>query len=309
MNWVLLTGIGLFVALVVVEVGLRLRYGFGNPLIYVADPNIGYLLAPNQQTRRFGNRILINGYSMRGVQILPQRAPGTLRVLMIGDSIVNGGWWTDQPNILSEVVARQVQTGEKVEVLNASANSWSPRNELAYIKQFGLFESQIVVLVINTDDLFGTTPSPLFVGRDRNYPDRKPLLALTEVFNRYVLPAPELPAALKVIQAEGGDRVGVNLKAIREIHQIAQQTNARFLLIMTPLLRELGEPGPKDYELVARQQLLDFTRAENISYIDFLSIFNSEPGPAKALYHDHIHLSVAGNQVVSQWVSQWIEKD
>ncbi len=309
MKWVLLIGIVLLVAFAALEFGLRRLYGFGNPLVYIADSNIGYLLAPNQTVKRFGNQISINGYSMRSAQISPHRPPGTLRVFMVGDSIVNGGWWTDQPNILSEIVARQVQTGEKVEVLNASANSWSPRNELAYIKQFGLFESQLVVLVINTDDLFGTTPSPLFVGNDRNYPDRKPLLALTELFNRYVLPAPELPEALKVIQAEGGDRVGIILAAIQDIHRLAKQSNARFLLVMTPLLRELGQPGPKDYELVARQRLLDFTQAENISYIDFLSIFNSEPGKAKDLYHDHIHLSVAGNRVVSQWVSQWIEKN
>ncbi|HBE20024.1 MAG TPA: lipolytic protein G-D-S-L family, partial [Cyanobacteria bacterium UBA11367] len=46
--------IGLFLLL---EVGLRLFWGFGNPLIYIADDEIGYLLAPNQKTKRFGNRI------------------------------------------------------------------------------------------------------------------------------------------------------------------------------------------------------------------------------------------------------------
>jgi hypothetical protein len=298
--------LGISLILVLLEMFLRLRYGFGHPLLYLADPEMGYLLAPNQSVRRFGNRIHINQYSMRSDRITPQRPDGTLRILMLGDSIVNGGWWTDQSNILSELVARQLQTGEKIEVLNASANSWAPRNQLAYIQNNGLFESQIVVLVLNTDDLFATTPSPLYVGHDRNYPDRKPILALTEVIHRYLLPAPELPAELKVIQSEGGDRVGANLAAVQSIHQQVQQSGARFLLVMTPLRRELDQV--KDYELVARQRLLELTQRSGIAYIDFLSVFNNAASDSKDLYHDHIHLSVAGNILVSNWISQWMLK-
>ncbi|NJR53131.1 MAG: hypothetical protein HC780_29840 [Leptolyngbyaceae cyanobacterium CSU_1_3] len=153
------------------EVLLRLLFGFGSPLIYKADPDIGYLLVPNQKVRRFGNQIEINEYSMRSHSIVTDRPDSTLRVLMIGDSIVNGGWWTDQKHILSAMVAKQIiakqggSPSSTIEVLNASANSWSPRNELAYLKRFGLFASQMVVLVINTDDLFATAPTPLPVGQ------------------------------------------------------------------------------------------------------------------------------------------------
>ncbi len=60
---------------VVAEIGLRSLFGFGNPLIYIGDEQIGYLLAPNQRTRRFGNRIEINEYSMRGSSIKKIPAP------------------------------------------------------------------------------------------------------------------------------------------------------------------------------------------------------------------------------------------
>ena len=46
--------------LVILEVGLRLILGLGNPLIYIRDQQIGYLLAPNQRTRKLGNLIEIN---------------------------------------------------------------------------------------------------------------------------------------------------------------------------------------------------------------------------------------------------------
>ncbi len=290
--------------LVLLEIALRLLFGFGDPLLYLADPHIGYLLAPNQKVRRFGNRIEINEFSMRSAPISAKRPDTTLRILMIGDSIVNGGWWTDQPNTLSEMLATRLRASKNasLEVLNVSANSWAPRNELAYLKRFGLFESQAVVLVINTDDLFATAPTPLPVGHDRNYPDRKPALALIEALNRF-LPPPPLSEELKAVYAEGGDRVGANLEAIRQIHRLAQQSASQFLLVMTPLLREIGQPGSRDYELKARQRLVEFTQSEQITYLDFLPLFNVADQP-ETLYQDHIHLNFAGNTLVSEEISK-----
>ncbi|MBD2353954.1 SGNH/GDSL hydrolase family protein [Tolypothrix sp. FACHB-123] len=297
----------IIVLLIAIEVGLRSLFGFANPLIYISDPQIGYLLAPNQKTRRFGNRIEINEYSMRSQPITKTPAPATIRVLILGDSIANGGWWTDQDHTISQLLTRALASATKgkyqqVEVLNASANSWGPRNELAYLQRFGSFQAQMVVLLINTDDLFATAPTSLPVGRDRNYPDRKPPLAIIELWQRYIIkdkPHPELQAR----QKESGDRVGINLAAIGKIQALTQQSNSQFLLVMTPLLREIGEPGSRDYEIKARQRLKEFTQAQQITYIDVLPIFNATPN-VEALYQDHIHLNLQGNQVLSQIIER-----
>jgi len=170
--------------LVILELLLRSLVGFGNPLIYIKDPDIGYLLAPSQRTRRFGNLIAINEYSMRSPSITVTRPESTLRILILGDSVANGAWWTDQQQTISALLETQlVQEGRRqeaearrqkaggrrqeaegrrqkaggdtdeknsppgdenlylrvppsprppvsyqVEVLNASANSWGPRN-------------------------------------------------------------------------------------------------------------------------------------------------------------------------------------
>ncbi len=296
--------IGLLLA---IEVGLRSLFGFGNPLIYIGDQQIGYLLAPNQRTRRFGNRIEINEYSMRSASISKTPTPSTLRVLLLGDSILNGGWWTDQTNTISSLMMRdlastKISNYQEVEVLNASANSWGPRNELAYLQRFGHFNAQLVVVLLNTDDLFATAPTALPVGRDRNYPDSKPPLALVEVWQRYVKQQKPIPE-LKAVQEEAGDRVGINLEAISKIQALTRQSNSKFLLAMTPLLREIGEPGPRDYEITARQRLKDFTNAQQITYIDFLPIFNANTNPHR-LYQDHIHLNLQGNQLVSEVIER-----
>ncbi|MDQ2096432.1 MAG: SGNH/GDSL hydrolase family protein [Tychonema bourrellyi B0820] len=305
--------------LVAIELLLRVLLGFGNPLIYIPDAECGYLLAPNQRVRRLGNRIEINEYSMRTGAIAPLPPPKTLRVLLLGDSVANGGWWTDEADTISEIMARQLRLQilnlatnaqlhskvnySNVEVLNCSANSWGPRNQLAYIKRFGLFGSKVVVLLLNTDDLFTSAPCAAVVGRDRAYPDRKPLMAIGQLLNRYLLPT--VPRELVTPSAQNEDKVGSNLEAIRQIKTAANLANIDFVLAMTPKLHELDEIGSHEWEVKARSRLTELVVTEKITYIDFLPIFNSAPEPL-TFYRDSIHLSPKGNQLVSQIISKKI---
>ena len=291
--------------LALLEWMLRLRFGFGDPLLYVGDSDIGYLIAPNQSVTRNGNSIRINASSMRSDAFEPHKSPRETRVFFIGDSVVNGGWWTPQDSIISEQVKRALQkAGNPVSVLNASANSWSPRSELAYVQRFGTFEADTVILVINTDDLFATAPTSLVVGNHPNYPDRKPVAAIVEIVTREWLSRQPTSPALQQVYDETGDRVGKALDAIAQIHTIAQANQAKFLLVMTPLLREV-EAGPKDYEIKARDRLMERLRSNNIPSIDLLPIFKNNDNP-KSLYHDHIHLNQRGNQQISDRVLQWL---
>ncbi|HEY9609734.1 MAG TPA: SGNH/GDSL hydrolase family protein [Allocoleopsis sp.] len=384
MNVGLVSVVVLVGSCLLLEVGLRLLFGFGNPLLYLADAEIGYLLAPNQRTRRFGNRIAINEYSMRSSTITNTRPTSTLRVLLLGDSVANGASWTDQNRTISALMTTQLELAvrvasdessighkpfERVEVLNASANSWGPRNELGYLKRFGSFEAQAIVLLLNTDDLFAAAPTSDPVGRAPNYPNRKPPYALAEVYTRYLSPrlsrlrmktltkklaglrdeqrrkfasmpplspcssentqsgssdrhscqgasyangaptlAPELPEprsglAQQETEAFHSDSLAFNLDAIRQIQALAAHAGAEFVLAMTPLWREIAEPGACNYELKARDRLTKLTQDEPIRYLDFLPMFNRVETPQK-LYRDHIHLSPEGNQRVSEAIAR-----
>ncbi|MGJ3251725.1 MAG: SGNH/GDSL hydrolase family protein [Elainellaceae cyanobacterium] len=289
---------------ILLEVALRRFFGFGTPLLYIADDDVGYLLSPNQHTRRFGNYIAINSHSMRSPEISRDRPDSTLRILLLGDSIANGGWWTDQSQTISALMATQLRqelpemSFAEVEVLNASANSWGPRNELAYLQKFGCFQAHTIVLLINTDDLFAIAPNSIQVGRDRNYPNQTPPFALAEVYGRYLAKTKPIPE-LQALQDERGDRVGFNLEAIRRIQGIAHDSHGQLLLAMTPLKREIGNPGPRDYELKARQRLAELTHDYQIPYIDALDLLNAHPHP-ESLYWDHIHLNSDGNRWLSE---------
>ncbi|MGB3202735.1 MAG: SGNH/GDSL hydrolase family protein [Nodosilinea sp.] len=289
------------------EIFLRIRYGLGHPPLYVADARTGYRLAPHQTLRRQGNRMAINAYSMRGPAVAPHRAVDTLRVLMVGDSIVNGGGWTDQSELLSiklQVALDRLKPAEfkQVEVLNASANSWGPRNELGYVLRFGTFEAQVVLLVLNTDDLFAVAPNSYDLGRNPQYPTQPPPFALWEAIarSRKYTPSPELQA----LYDQPGDRVGVNLEAIRQLKQVVMAQGEQLAIAMTPLRRELQDDGPRDYERVARQRLTIFAQAEGIPYLDFLP--RLQQSDYEPLYYDHIHLSAEGNSWVGQALAELV---
>ena len=64
-------------------------------------------------------------------------------------------------------------------------------------------------------------------------------------------------------------------------------------------------PGPRDYELQARTRLSEFTKDQQITYLDLLPVFQQTEIP-EAFYRDHIHLSPQGNQKVSEVISSVI---
>ncbi len=314
-QWLVGLVVGTIALLVLGEGILRFGFGFGTPPLYVADPHTGYRLRPNRAIRRFGNRITVNAHSMRGPALAAEGT--TLRVLLLGDSIANGGWWTDDAATMGALLERDLRqrlpaqvldraiaqpttaTDRPIEVLNASANSWGPRNELGYLTTFGAFGARAIVLLLNTDDLFAAAPSSRKVGRDPNYPDREPPLAWLELWQR-VRP-PKLPADLQNPAPEPGDLVGANLAAIAQIRDLARGQRAALVVAITPLVREVQGQG-RDYEARARDRLAAFVAQEKIEFLDVLPAWRERPNRS-ALFRDSIHLSELGSGLVSRAIA------
>src|SRR5690606_4773773 len=109
------------------ELVLRYAFGFCNAPLYVAHPQYEYMYAPKQEVIRFGNRIVTNSLSMRSKELSPA---DSIVVLLIGDSVVNGGSLTDQDSLASTLLENSLSTAlqQSVRVLNISAGSWGPDN-------------------------------------------------------------------------------------------------------------------------------------------------------------------------------------
>ena len=107
----------------------RTVLGLGDPPLSITHPRIEYLYAPNQDVRRFGKRFLVNDYSMRSAPFAARKGADERRVLVFGDSVVNGGNLTDHEDLATTRLAHDLLPfagGNKVVVGNVSAGSWGP---------------------------------------------------------------------------------------------------------------------------------------------------------------------------------------
>jgi hypothetical protein len=145
------------VGLISSELFLRAQYGLGDPPRMMDDPLTEYRYAPDGHYRRRGNAIDINQYSMRSDAFPAKKTTANeRRVLVIGDSIVNGGAQSDQRQLATSIL--QVELRQRLNVPcvvgNVSAGSWGPQNMLGYVRRFGLLDADAVVIVVSSHDAF-----------------------------------------------------------------------------------------------------------------------------------------------------------
>ncbi len=298
--------------LVAIEVSLRLLFGLGNPVLSQADIYTGYRFQPNQQIVRFGKRIEYNQYSQRSQPISLQKPEGTLRILMVGDSVLNGGNPIDQKQIISEQLAVKLKaSGQPTEVLNASAGSWGIGNHLGYLKEFGTFSSDAVILQIGTHDLTQPTSTGERVGYDPNYPVHAPISAIQEAFIRYILP-----------QLLGN--VNLNPFSNQEIPQISPaqmdqqfQKNMELLKTAVKLVRDKKTPiyvlfTPNRYDLIPKSvtppyktEFMQVLESLQIPVFDTHEAWSKLPTTVVETYfRDEVHLSEVGYKVVANLIFQ-----
>jgi hypothetical protein len=293
--------------LILIELALRLTLGLGNPVLLQADVDTGYRYRPNQTIFRFGKKIEYNQYSQRSKQITAHKPPGTLRIFMIGDSIINGGTLTDQTQTISTLLETQLAAKRRpVEVINASAGSWGMGNELAYLRKFGLFESDAAIAEIGTDDLAQFTSTSDRVGHDPNYPDRPPLLAIQEAGTRYVWP--KLANLLRL----GSPPANISLPSAKELDQQFQQNlqslkgivtlvRAKQIPLFVLFMPNLNNLVPTFNEPKYKPEFLQFLNSLQVTVIDAHKAWSTLPKKTVETFYrsDGIHPTVVGNHAIT----------
>lgn len=289
------------VLLLVAELFCRFCLELGDPPLSMADPEIEYLFKPNQACKRFGNVIRYNSYSMRSDDFPRGKASADeFRVMVFGDSVVNGGSRIDQRQLATSLLQAELHASLRrpVVVGNISAGSWGPPNMLAYAQRYGFFDADVVVVVLSSHD-YGDVPTyqPV-VGVNRSFPDRKPLLALTEAVGRYL---PQyLPQAWRsqiegdpVVLSPTGAQIEWSLWAVRELARLARDGGAAVVAVHHWTRDELIHGPQPGRERLARQW--------ESQKVGFLDLHEHE---AAMHYIDNIHLSVAGQRMLADQLSR-----
>ena len=264
------------------EIFARSYLGLGTPPLSIAHPTIEYMFAPNQDLMRFGNHQFFNEYGMRSPPLANVTQPR--RVLVLGDSVLNGGNLTDQARL-----ATTLASDDQVFFGNASAGSWGPANMAAWLAQYGTIGADTVILVLSSHDLRDV---PTFQPLDPStHPTVAPLSALSEGATRY------LPRYLPFLRAkaEEQDNAGDNLEtgraALENLLDALAGKGEKACLVLHSTQEELaGNPDPGHAEIMSR------VSARDIPIVDLAG----SAGRAENAFRDNIHLNDFGQELLAE---------
>jgi lysophospholipase L1-like esterase len=292
-------------ALLTGELAARFVLGLGTPPLSIEHPRIEYMFKPNQDVSRFGNRILINEYGMRSESFPPQRLDSSeIRIMVFGDSVINGGSLTDHSDLATTLVAKELAQTKNTKMIvgNISAGSWGPGNWLAYAEEYGFFDADIVTLLLSSHDY---ADNPSFASLNSNtHPVRRPTSALTEALSRY-LPTywnkwsngrnKNYDKSQTVTQTVNPEDIKQGLQDLAAFLSLAK-TKAQTVIVFLHLEKEeleLNQIKDGHYEIV---KLCDQLGIPAIS----LEPFYREPiNHGVDIYRDNIHINEAGQQVLA----------
>lgn len=162
--------ISLVVALIVVEMGLRLFFygSLAQPdygqAFHQPDPTLGWALRPDtvssKQELDYKVPITINSLGVRGPEIPYARTPGVPRVLILSDSAIFGSGVDDEhtvPAMLAEMLAPP-----EVEVINLSVAAYSTTQEyLLFVREGLKYRPDVVLLGFAPGNDIQTSYEPL----------------------------------------------------------------------------------------------------------------------------------------------------
>jgi len=284
-----ITLIVLVLGFIIAEICLRQIWGLGEMLLFESDTGYEYIAKPNQDTRRFGSRIISNEYSMRS---LPLAESDSCIVLGFGDSVINGGALTDQDSLATTIVEQKLQHDESkaFRFLNISAGSWAPDNCAAYLAKHGSFNAKMIILFVSSHDARDNMTFEPIVGVHPSYPDKQYPLASIELFDRYLWPRllglmhPAPPPNDSLLISKEGDEFNPGFQKFKDY----AEKNAIPLIVC--LHADMMEVKQGKFNSQG-EEILAFCARNNINVISGLQIGEDEHD-----FRDDIHINESGQK-------------
>jgi lysophospholipase L1-like esterase len=236
-----------------------------NPF-HEADPERFWRLKPGYSE----GLITINREGFRGPEVAPAKAPGTYRIVALGDSITFGYNVPESetyPRRLERAIAGRIGTGRRVEVVNAGVigyTSWQGR--LTYERVIHRLSPDLIIVMFGYNDHHSAAQSDIEKYRRRYFDSITNVLSYSGLF-RLMARIRERVAGADLRQ-EPVPRVDLDQfqQSLLALHTSATRDGAR-CVFMTTAVRE-GVP------LVENFRAVDFTEHDRgqrvwIRQIDF----------------------------------------
>lgn len=275
--------------------------GLGDPPLVELDNSIEYMLKPNSNYERFGNRISVNRYRMRSEDFEPEKTPDELRVIIFGDSVVYGTHHTDQANTISSTLKKRMSDDNrwsKVTVGSVAAISWGPANILAFVNRFGTFNGDIAVLVLSRHDLYD---APFADNRPIPYRTRPSLSAAHDLGQLIVERVKKqlVPNTEKISKEK---RKQISVQALWRLIEVLKRDFAGVYLLYHP-----NRSGFERCENKAITAYEDISKQFEIEFKNLCDAYENAMANNILIYEDGIHLAKGGSKTLSAVITNIIE--
>lgn len=290
----------------ITELVLRFVFGLGNPVLITPDPACEYIIKPDQRVYRFFAHTNINHFGMRSEEVPASHDPGRLRILFVGDSLTYGTSRVDQSQIFTEILRRELPSfvHKPVDVLNASAGAWAPDNEVSYIRSRGIFQSDLVVFVLNDGDV--TQPRATMNDVGDGLPSERPATAVGELWTRYLKPrllhGAQKSDAGTSIASNADQVVRANLQDLDVADAIVTAQGGRMMIVFLPFRIDIPNKSAQ-----AQNTLREWCAEHHVPMFDLTS--TELPYSISDLDLDNgYHFNARGNSIVADGILKlWLQ--
>ena len=124
------------------------------------DPVLDHSLVPNSicrfKTKEWDLEFKVNSQGLRDKEYSIQKPAGVYRIIMLGDSFVEG-YGVNLEDNYGKVLEKMLNenSGKKIEVINAGISGWSPLSQYLYLLEYGIkYQPDLVILNFNSTDFF-----------------------------------------------------------------------------------------------------------------------------------------------------------
>jgi lysophospholipase L1-like esterase len=124
-------------------------------IVYRYDPELRYVLSPNQKGWIDDGLIKVNALGFRGREVSVPKPAGRFRIMVIGDSLTLG-WGVGDDETYSAQVERLLPEfqGHDVDVVNGGIGGYNTRQEVAMLKRYvSRLEPDLVLVGFYSNDV------------------------------------------------------------------------------------------------------------------------------------------------------------
>jgi len=277
-------------------------------------PTLGHSLIPGYAgNATWGIEFRVNGLGFRGPEIIREKAPGTYRALILGDSNAMGSGLAEE-SLAGARLSEKLAAGfprRKIEVINAGVGGYDIGHERRLLEEEGLSLSpDAVAVIVCLNDVPGVSSADLINPlRDLPVPGKHWLvehsgLAITiqSLYNRIGLADQDGPPAILLAERDPStvDRIDRGFesfgKELGRMVDLTRQMNVGLVLVLVPHAAQFDDPRAR---FIPQKRIGGMCQELGASFVDMAPDFAALP-QLPYFFPDPVHPSPRGHELIAE---------